>query len=130
MTLVRSLPLVASSPDRACAACSCAALAEALEDDFAVPVAPPAPVPDDEPGLLLAERTTAVTAMTTRAATAMAGTSGLRGRVILPKVSGRFWSGIGDPSGPNCAPGPYCPGGPYCPPCPYCPLGPNCPVAY
>ena len=139
MTLVRSVPLCASSPDRAFAACNCPASAEACADDFAVDVAPPAAVPGDEPGLLLEESTTAVTAMTTRAATAIAGTSGLLGRVILPKVSGRFWSAIGAPSGPNCPPGPYSPGGPYCPPGPYWPVAywsagycpcPYCPGGY
>src|ERR1700677_3748080 len=36
MLSVRSVPLCASSPDRAFAACSCAVLAEARADDFVV----------------------------------------------------------------------------------------------
>ena len=84
-------------------------------------VAPPPAavgVPDEVPGLPLREMTATMATMATRAAPAIARISGLRGRVILPKVSGRFWPSAGDPSGPNWPPGPYWPGMPYCPPGP------------
>src|SRR6202012_1826819 len=64
MTLVRSVPLCPSSPDRAFAACNCSTSAVPCVDDCVVDVAPAAG-PGDEPGPLLEESRTAVTAMTT-----------------------------------------------------------------
>ena len=128
MTAAWSEPLCLSRAASCAAAARSVGLWPAAAEELAVGVAPaPAEVvgpADGLLGLLLRDRTATVATIATRAAPAIARISGLRGRVILPKVSGRFWSATGDPSGPNWPPGPYGPGWPYCPPGPPGPPGP------